>query len=341
MEIHTNVPIKNYTTMRLGGNARFMAEIFKAEDIPIICRNSKSQNIPIFILGSGSNVIGRDEGYNGIILRMRINGFETLADDLNSTTIKIGAGENWDGVVRRTVDMQLSGIEAMSAIPGTTGAAPVQNVGAYGQEIADTLQSVEAYDIQDEKFVNLSKDECNFSYRQSIFNTGNQKGRYIIISVTLKLSKNQPQPPFYESLQKYLDDNNIKIYTGQTIRDAVIKIRQLKLPDPKIMANSGSFFKNAIAEGWQLKEIQTKYPNIKTFDLGNGKYKIPTGWLIETAGFKGQLINGIKVYDNNSLVLVNESAQSYNDLAATRDQIIRKVRDIFRIEIQQEPNELL
>lgn len=339
MEIHTNIPIKNFTTMRLGGRARFMTDIFKTEDIAKICQNAKIQNLPIFIMGGGSNLIARDEGYNGIILKIKIPGFEKIADDINSTTIKIGAGEDWDSIVKRTVEMRLSGIEAMSAIPGTAGAAPVQNVGAYGQEIADTLISLEAYDTQNEKFVNLSHEDCGFSYRKSIFNS-DEKGRYIITSITLKLSKNQPVPPFYDSLQKYLDETNIKIYTQQTIRDAVIKIRESKLPNPKIMANSGSFFKNAIAEKWQLDEIKTKYPDVPAYDMGDGKFKIPTGWLIEQAGFKGQLINGVRIYEKNALVLVNESAKSYEDLADARQQIIRKIRDMFRVEIEQEPTEI-
>lgn len=325
--------------MRLGGQARFMTDIFKVEDVANICKNAKSQNLPIFIMGDGSNLIARDEGYNGIIVKIKLPGFEKINEDINSATIKIGAGENWDSVVRRTVDMGLSGIEAMSAIPGTAGAAPIQNVGAYGQEIADTLISLEAYDTESEQLVTLSHEDCNFSYRKSIFNTLD-KGRYIITSITLKLSKNQPAPPFYESLQKYLDENNIKIYTQQTIRDAVIKIRASKLPDPKIMANSGSFFKNAIAEKWQLDEIKTKYPNVPAYNMGDGKFKIPTGWLIEQAGLKGQIINGIRIYDKNALVLVNESAKSYEDLADARQQIIRKVRDIFRVEIEQEPTEI-
>jgi UDP-N-acetylmuramate dehydrogenase len=325
--------------MRLGGNARFMTDIFNIEDIAKICQNAKKQNLSIFVMGDGSNLIARDEGYDGIILKIKTSGFEKIADDINSTTIKIGAGENWDSTVKKTVDIGLSGIEAMSAIPGTVGAAPIQNIGAYGQEIADTLVSLEAYDIKNNNFVNLTKKDCEFSYRKSIFNS-TEKGRYIVTSITIKLSKNQPTPPFYDSLQKYLDQNNIKLYTSQTIRDAVIKIRESKLPNPKLLANSGSFFKNAIAEKWQLDEIRTRYPNVPAYDMGNNKFKIPTGWLIEQAGLKGELINGMRVYKYNALVLVNESAKSYNDLAAAREHIIRKIRDIFRIEIEQEPTEI-
>ena len=169
MEIHTNIPLKNFTTMKLGGNARFMVEVRTPEEVATVYRNAKSQSLPVFILGGGSNVIAKDEGFNGIVVRMRIPGFEIIADDINNTTIRIGAGENWDSVVKRTVDMRLSGIEAMSGIPGTAGAGSVQNMGAYGQEIADCLQSVEAYDNQNDIFVTLTNTECGFSYRNSIF----------------------------------------------------------------------------------------------------------------------------------------------------------------------------
>jgi len=339
MEIHTNIPLKNYTTMKLGGNARFMTEVRTPDEVATVYRNAKAQKLPIFILGGGSNVIARDEGFNGIVMRMRIPGFDIIADDINSTTIRIGAGEQWDSIVKRAVDMNLSGIETMSAIPGTAGAAPVQNVGAYGQEIADTLQSLEAYDSQTDTFVTLQKNDCGFTYRDSIFR-GNSFGRYVITSITIKLSKNQPQPPFYESLQKYLDEHSIKMFTVDVIRGAVIEIRKNKLPDPDILPNAGSFFKNAVVEEWQLDDLRKINPNIPTYELGDGRFKVPAGWLIENVGLKGSLINGMRVYDKNALVLVNESATSYNDLATARDEIIGKVRDTFRVQIQQEPLEI-
>lgn len=339
MDIHTNVPLKNFTTMKIGGNARFMIEVRTPDEIATVYRNAKAQSLPIFILGGGSNVIAKDEGFNGIVVRVRIPGFEIIADDINTTTFKIGAGEDWDSVVKRTVDMHLSGIEAMSAIPGTTGAGPVQNTGAYGQEIADTLQSLDAYDSQTDTFLTLANADCGFSYRNSIFRSS-ATGRYVITSVTLKLSKSQPQPPFYDSLQKYLDDHNIKIFTQDIIRDAVIDLRKSKLPDPKFLPNTGSFFKNTIVEAWQLSDLRAIDPNIPLYDMGNGHFKIPTGWLIERAGLKGKLLHGIRIYANNALILINESATSYNDLAMTRNEIINKVRDMFRIQIQQEPLEI-
>jgi len=339
MDIHTNIPLKNFTTMKLGGNARFMVEVRTNEEVATICKNAKSKSLPIFIIGGGSNVIARDEGFSGIVIRMRIPGFEVVNDDINSTIIKIGAGEEWDSVVKRTVDMRLSGIETMSAIPGTAGAAPVQNVGAYGQEIADTLQSLETYDTQSDTFVNLDSLDCGFSYRQSIFR-GESEGRYVITSITLKLSKNLPQPPFYDSLQKYLDSKNIKIFTHEIIRNAVIELRKEKLPDPYVLPNTGSFFKNAIVETWQLDGLRAINPDIPTYEMGDGHYKVPAGWLIEQTGLKGQLFHGMRIYDKNALVLVNESATSYDDLANAREEIIGKVRDKFGIIIEQEPLEI-
>lgn len=339
MDIHTNIPLKNYTTMRLGGSARFMTEVHTAEEVADVCQNAKEQNLPIFILGGGSNVIVPDSGFNGIVVLNRIPGFSIVSDDPSHTVLKIGAGEDWDDVVRRTVEMNLSGIEALSAIPGTAGAAPVQNIGAYGQEIADTLFSLEAYDSENNTYVTLQNEDCGFSYRHSIFR-GEASGKYVILSITLQLYKATPQPPFYKALQDYFDINGITIFTPQTVRDAVITIRAEKLPDPSLLPNAGSFFKNAIVEDWQLRDLKTEYPDIPTYDMPDGRYKIPTGWLIEQTGLKGQVLHGIKVHDKNSLVLINQSAQSYDDLAAARDEIIGAVRDKFHIIIEQEPLEM-
>lgn len=340
MDIHTNIPLKSLTTMKIGGPARFFADVHSPQELQEVYKNASSKNIPVFVIGGGSNLLAQDEGYPGLVLRIRIPGFELVADDLYSTTVKIGAGENWDAIVERTVKMNLSGIEAMSAIPGTTGAAPVQNVGAYGQEIANTLVSVEAFDTRSDQFVSLQNEDCKFGYRNSIFRDS-QIGRYIITSVTLRLNKSFLTPPFYDSLQQYFDEHTITFFTPQIIRDAVIAIRADKLPDPAFKPSAGSFFKNAFIEDWQFNDLKGQFPDIKAYDMGDGKYKIPTGWLIEKLGFKGQLLHGMRVNEKNCLVLINESAANYADLAAARDEIIGKVRDTFRITIEQEPLEIV
>ena len=325
--------------MRLGGNARFMTDAHTPESIAELSQNAKTHGLPVLILGGGSNIIVRDEGFNGIVIRNRILGFEITDDNPSTTTIRIGAGENWDEVVKRTVDMGLSGIEAMSAIPGTAGAAPVQNVGAYGQEIADTLISLEAYDTTTNDFITLQNADCNFSYRHSIFR-GEESGRYIVTSITLRLYKTPPTPPFYKALEDYFAANNITIFTSEIVRDAVIKIRADKLPDPEVTPNTGSFFKNAIIEKWQLDELRQTYPDMPSYDMPDKHFKIPTGWLIEQTGLKGKTLHGMRIHDKNALVLINESATSYNDLAEAREEIITAVRDKFRITIEQEPLEI-
>ncbi len=339
MDIHTNIPLKNYLTMKLGGPARFMTTVTTAQELAAAIRNARAQSVPFFVLGGGSNVVAHDEGFAGIVVRNRILGFDIIGDTASSSTIKIGAGENWDETVAKTVELGLSGIDAMSAIPGTVGAAPVQNVGAYGQEIADTLLELEAYDSKEDRFVVLRNEDCGFAYRHSMFR-GDQAGRYGIISITLMLYKSAPQPPFYAALQDYLDSNNITLFTSSVIRDAVMAIRADKLPDPKILPNTGSFFKNAIIEKWQLDDLKVSWPDIPSYDLGDKRVKIPTGWLIEQTGLKGQLLHGMRIHDKNALVLINESATSYGDLAAARTEIIAKVRDMFRIQIEQEPLEI-
>lgn len=340
MNALTNVPLKDYTTMQLGGPARFIVEVTTPEEVRATVLKAKENHLPLFVMGGGSNIIARDEGFNGIILLNRIPGFTVLNDDGAIATIKIGAGENWDATVARTVDMGLSGIETMSAIPGTVGATPVQNVGAYGQEISNTLRSLEAYDIAEDRFVSLSNEDCNFSYRNSIFKATMDR-RYIILSLTLELHYAAPQPPFYASLQTYLDENNITYYSPQVIRDAVIEVRRSKLPNPTLMPNTGSFFKNPIIEQWQLEELEKTYGGkVPQFKMADGRYKVPAGWLIEQAELKGYANHGMKTFEKNALVLVNETATSYADLAAFREEIINKVRDQFRITLEQEPEEL-
>ena len=280
MDVMTNISLKQYTTMKLGGEARYMATADSASDVVSLYRNARKENLPIFVLGGGSNVITHDEVFEGIVLLNKIKGFEVISETDETTDVKIGAGEVWDEVVEKAIELGLQGIEAMSGIPGTAGAAPVQNVGAYGQEIADTLISLEAYDSKTDTIVTISADECDFSYRNSIFRD-KEKGRYCILNITLRLNKAEPKPPYYASLQKYIDDNDIREVNLSVIRVAVLNIRSEKLPDPAELPSAGSFFKNALVEKWKLEELQKEYSDIPNYAMSNGRYKIPTGWLID------------------------------------------------------------
>ena len=339
MDVMTNISLKQYTTMKLGGEARYMATADSASDVVSLYRNARKENLPIFVLGGGSNVITHDEVFEGIVLLNKIKGFEVIYETDETTDVKIGAGEVWDEVVEKAIGLGLQGIEAMSGIPGTAGAAPVQNVGAYGQEIADTLISLEAYDSKTDTIVTISADECDFSYRNSIFRD-KEKGRYCILNITLRLNKAEPKPPYYASLQRYIDENDIREVNLSVIRVAVLNIRSEKLPDPAELPSAGSFFKNALVEKWKLEELQKEYSDIPNYAMSDGRYKIPTGWLIDKAGLRGYRSHGMRVYEKNALVLVNDSATGYDDLAAIREEIVQIVFDKFGIKIEQEPLEL-
>jgi len=339
MDVMTNISLKQYTTMKLGGETRFMVTADSPGDVVSLYRNAKNENLSIFVLGSGSNVITHDEVFEGIVLLNKIKGFEVISETDETTNVKIGAGEVWDEVVEKAIRLGLQGVEAMSGIPGTAGAAPVQNVGAYGQEIADTLISLEAYDSKTDTIVTISANECDFSYRNSIFRD-KEKGRYCILSITLRLNKTEPKPPYYASLQKYIDENDIREVNLSVIRVAVLNIRSEKLPDPAELPSAGSFFKNALVEKWKLEELQKEYSDIPNYAMSDGRYKIPTGWLIDKAGLRGYRSHGMRVYEKNALVLVNDSATGYDDLAAIREEIMQIVFDKFGIKIEQEPLEL-
>ena len=339
MDVMTNISLKQYTTMKLGGEARYVATADSASDVVSLYRNARKENLPIFVLGGGSNVITHDEVFEGIVLLNKIKGFEVISKTDETTDVKIGAGEVWDEVVEKAIGLGLQGIEAMSGIPGTAGAAPVQNVGAYGQEIADTLISLEAYDSKTDTIVTISADECDFSYRNSIFRD-KEKGRYCILNITLRLNKAEPKPPYYASLQRYIDENDIREVNLSVIRVAVLNIRSEKLPDPAELPSAGSFFKNALVEKWKLEELQREYSDIPNYAMSDGRYKIPTGWLIDKAGLRGYRSHGMRVYEKNALVLVNDSATGYDDLAAIREEIVQIVFDKFGIKIEQEPLEL-
>ncbi len=335
-----NVPLRDYTTMKLGGPARYFTTATTTNELLEALQFAESHHIPFLVLGQGSNMIVTDNGFPGVVILNRLRGFSIVSEDAAMIRLKMGAGERWDSMVQQSVDLQVSGIEALSAIPGYVGAAPVQNIGAYGQEIADTLLEVEAYDTTTHSYVTLQNSDCDFSYRQSIFNSS-QKNRYIIISITLELTKGSMSPPFYDSLQAYLNTHEITDYSPDSIRNAIIAILTTKLTETSLIANSGSFFKNPIAEKWQIDAIRQQYPDVPVYDMGENTYKVPAGWLIEKLDISNLSQGGFCLYPKNNLVIINKDGTSYKDLVALRDTIIERVRDNFRIVLVQEPEELL
>lgn len=333
MKIRENVPLSELTTMRLGGPAKYVIDIEKLDDITPAFDFVAEKNLPFYILGGGANTIAKDDGFGGVIIRNTMTGIRDVVPGERVTAL---GGTDWDAVVAYTTERGLTGIEALSKIPGTAGAAPVQNIGAYGQELADTFLSAEVYDIKNKSFKTLQKSDFGFSYRRSILNS-TKKGQYFVISITLELKPGTMSRPFYNSIERYIDEHHCTDFSPASIRDIVSTIRSDKLPDPAKKASAGSFFKNIYLTEDEAKTAESK--NIPVYH-GHDGLKINSGWLIEQCGLKGKLLHGIRVCDAAALVLINESATSYNDLAAARTEIIKSVHDKFGYQLEQEPNEI-
>jgi UDP-N-acetylmuramate dehydrogenase len=338
MNVFNNIPLADYSTMHLGGTAAHVAEVSDRNELLSALAWAEQQKLPVIMIGGGSNIVWKDEGFPGLILVNRMMRYEDFAEDEQNHYVSAGAGEIWDSVVERTVQAGLTGIEGLSLIPGTTGATPVQNVGAYGQEIAQTLVSVEAYDLQTKSFVTLAASDCVFGYRTSRFKT-TDRGRFFITAITMHLMHQNPFPPFYGALQRYLEEHNIYDYTPAVIRDAVIAIRQSKLPDPAIVSNNGSFFANPIVDEGTLAQIQSDYPTAPHWPQEDGNIKLSAAWLVEQAGFKDyhDQETGMATWAAQPLVFVNEHARSTADLLKFREKVINAVKQKFDITLQQEP----
>jgi len=335
MKVHENILISSLTTMRLGGPARYVIEAEAPRDVADAYGFARTFNLPVFILGYGANTIGHDEGFNGIIIINRMRGiFEEPIE--NGLRLKIMGGEYWDNVVEYACQKNLTGIEALSKIPSLAGAAPVQNIGAYGQEIADTLINIDVYDVKTGTFRTLTHDELGFSYRHSILNT-TEIGRYFVLSITLELHQGEMPRPFYNSIETYIEDHNLMNFSPAGIRQIVSAIRADKLPDPREKASAGSFFKNIYLSKPDAETAESKGIPVRR---GNDGIKVSSAWLIEQCKLKGKLIHGFRVNEKAPLVLINESAAGYADLEKARAKIVNKVYDKFGYWLEQEPVEI-
>jgi UDP-N-acetylmuramate dehydrogenase len=340
MQQYQNVSLKDYSTMRLGGMVSYVAEINTKEELKLSLDWADAKGLPVIMIGDGSNIFWKDEGFQGLLLVNKLKKYEILERDPENVYITAGAGENWDSVVERTVREGLTGIEALSFIPGTTGATPVQNVGAYGQEISDVFVSAEVYDRQEKKFIIISKYECEFSYRMSKFKRSTERGRYFICAITLHLARRNPEAPFYQALERFFNQYAITEFTPQVVRDAVVKIRSSKLPDPAEVANNGSFFANPIIDEGSFAQLQADHPGIVHWRLEDGSgVKLSAAWLIEQSGFKDyhDPETGMATWPLQPLVLVNEKAQTTADLLKFRDKIANTVLQKFSVGLIQEP----
>ncbi len=327
MKLQKKIKLSKYTTFKIGGLAKYFVEVATKEELKEIYFFAKENSLPIFVIGEGSDVLVSDNNFDSIVVRLVNNDIRFDRDLLIS-----GAGVKWDDLVKFAVSKNLQGIECLSGIPGTVGASPVQNIGAYGQELKDTLVKVEVFDTEKGEFLFLENKDCNFGYRESFFKK--KKGKYVIFEVVLSLKKNGLPNVNYESLKKYLDENKIHVITLRNIRNAVLHIRRTKLDDPKRIPNAGSFFKNPIIGIGEFERIKSKFPDIPNF-VNNGKVKLFAGWLIEKSGWKGQRLGNVGVSTQNALVLVSfgGTADEMKDLS---QKIIEDVNAKFDIKLEPE-----
>lgn len=331
MKIEENIPLKKYNTFGLDYQAkRIIHPSNEEETIQAVTKLSEKE--PFLILGGGSNLLFTGN-YNGTIIHPVIEGIKIISENSDSIIISAGAGINWDNLVDWTVKNGFYGLENLSFIPGNVGASPVQNIGAYGTEVRDYVEMVDAIRIPDGKKVSFSNSECGFAYRYSIFK-GPEKGRYLVIRVHFMLSK---------KFRLNLDYGSVKDEVARlgeenqaNVRLAVINIRKNKLPDPELIGNAGSFFKNPLVTEGFTTAMKKDYPEVPSFPAGNGYVKVAAGWLIEQCGWKGKRDGDAGVHDRQALVLVNHGKASGKDICNLSELIKKSVRDKFGINLEPE-----
>jgi UDP-N-acetylmuramate dehydrogenase len=335
VKIEHNISLKTYNTFGIDVLAKHFISISNIDDL----RNVLSlENYPdIFILGGGSNML-LTQNINKLVVHVNLKGISILSENDDSVIIQANAGENWHEFISWCLQNDFGGLENLSLIPGNVGTAPIQNIGAYGVELKDSFVSCEALNTTTKKLEVFQKSDCNFDYRNSVFKQ-ELKGKYIICSVTFKLSKkNHTLKTAYGAIQKELDEMGISTPTIQDVSQAVITIRQSKLPNPKEIGNSGSFFKNPIISNVQFQKLQKNFEDIPGYVINDNLVKVPAGWLIEKAGFKGKTLGNYGVHKKQALVLVNYGGAKGSDILKLSKLIQNTILRIFDIVIEAEVN---
>jgi UDP-N-acetylmuramate dehydrogenase len=334
MRLQENYPLKDITTFHAKVFAKQYAEFTSAEELKEIISLIKGK--PYMILGGGSNVLFTGD-YTGVIVRNAIKGIEIVKEDAESVLIKANGGEKWHDFVLYCVSYNYGGVENLSLIPGTVGAGPIQNIGAYGAELKDTLHEVQAMNVNTLEVKKFSNADCKFGYRESIFK-GVEKGNYVILAVTLKLSKHPKVNVSYGTVSKELETMGISQPTIADVSKAVINIRSSKLPDPEKLGNAGSFFKNPVIASAQFENIKANFPNVVFFPAHDGYIKLAAGWLIEQCGWKGKRIGDAGVHKDQALVLVNYGDATGKEIYDLSTKVIESVKEKFGVTLEREVN---
>ena len=339
MKIKHDIPLAPYTTLGVGGSAKHFLRAVTEEEVATAFEWAAGSNESVFVLGGGSNIVVSDTGFDGLVLKVELPGVE-FADEGESILLTAGAGEGWDGLVETCVGKGLAGFECLSGIPGSVGGTPVQNVGAYGQEVAGSIVSVRCFDRLSRTTVTLPNAECRFEYRKSIFNTVD-RDRYVVLSVCFRLRKNGEPNVSYKDLKEHFAG---RVPTLGEVRRAVLAIRRSKsmvidASDPN-SRSAGSFFQNPIVPSSVAETIAQRLglDSVPQFPIGAGQVKIPAAWLIERAGLsKGFALGHAGISQNHSLAIVNRGGAKAAEIVALKDLIQKTVRDKFGIDLQPEP----
>ncbi|ATG19078.1 UDP-N-acetylenolpyruvoylglucosamine reductase [Ralstonia pickettii] len=336
--LDTHYPLGRHNTFRFEARARYAAHVRTPGDIPAALADPRVHGLPVLVLGGGSNVVlTRD--FDGLVLLMEIPGIRSgraTVDGRDCHTITAGGGEPWHGLVAHTVANGLPGLENLALIPGTVGAAPIQNIGAYGVEIKDRFHSLRAYDRHAGELVTLTAAHCAFGYRDSVFKRAGAD-RYIITEVTFALPVDWQPDTHYAELARELAAQHITTPTAQDIFDAVVAIRRRKLPDPAEIGNAGSFFKNPIVDAATRDALVERFPDLVGYAQPDGSYKLAAGWLIDQCGFKGRQAGAVGVYEKQALVLVHRGGGSAVQLMTLAREIQDAVYARFGVRIEPEP----
>jgi UDP-N-acetylmuramate dehydrogenase len=337
MQIEKNKSLKSFNTFGIDAKAKFFAAFESVEDLEEIYQKAEFQKVKKMVLGGGSNLLLTGD-FDGLILKNDCRGIEIIKTENDFVLVRTKGGENWHEFVLWCLEQNFGGVENLSLIPGTVGAAPIQNIGAYGVELKDVFYELTAYEIETGKVITFDKTTCQFAYRESIFKN-TQKGKYIILSVTFQLRKNQHElNTNYGAIQTVLETKHITKPTIQDISKAVVEIRSSKLPNPAEIGNSGSFFKNPEISKSFFENLKTQFPNIIGYDLPNGDVKVPAGWLIEQCGWKGKRVGNTGAYAKQALVLVNYGNATGAEVWQLAKAIQASVLEQFGVEIRPEVN---
>ena len=329
-----NLGLKHRNSFGLDSTAELAYEITSADQLPALMKELGDKKLGWRALGGGSNVI-LPGALPGATLLINILGQEAIKSDDQNTWLSVGAGVNWHEFVSWTLEQNLPGLENLALIPGTVGAAPIQNIGAYGVEVGEYIDSIEAFDSVAHAFVTLSQEACQFAYRDSYFKQ--HPNRLIVTKVVFKIPKSWQARLQYADLAKQFSGSNASPSAKQ-IFDAVCAIRSKKLPDPKIIGNAGSFFQNPIVSTEQYKQLIQKFPNLVSYPDTPGMRKLAAGWLIDQCGFKGKRIGPVGVYENQALVLVNHGGGTSTDILNLAKSIQEEVLGKFGVQLEIEPN---